>query len=222
MTKIIKYNLLMKLALIIIGANFILLPTLVLAKNSAKKNSKKATTTESNVDTEAQAASGETKKHALGVGLGETFLLGDFREKGSDNITVDLLYSYSASHSFDLLLDFHYSKHSHKDERVYLSGLGLGIKGKLYQFDAFAPYFVGGFGFYRPTMRRRNGSTLQETHGRVTFGNHVGAGADLQLNKSVSVGLLVSYHNPFDVKQDDGPEVEGSYFKLLMTTMYTF
>ena len=33
---------------------------------------------------------------------------------------------------------------------------------------------------------------------------------------------LGSIHNPFDIKQENGPEVEGSYSKIMITSMYTF
>ena len=37
--------------------------------------------------------------HSLGIGLGQTFLTGDFGENGEDSITVDLYYKYKASYS---------------------------------------------------------------------------------------------------------------------------
>ncbi len=73
--------------------------------------------------------------HSFGVGLGETFLAGDFEEHGDNKITTDFLYSYSASYSFDFLINAHYSEHSFKKKMIQLSGLNFGIKAKLYQFD---------------------------------------------------------------------------------------
>ncbi len=162
------------------------------------------------------------KKHSLGIGIGQTFVAGDFKESGEDQITWDLLYSYSASYSFDLLANFHYSKHKFANQFTQFTSLNLGIKSKFYQIDSFSPFATGGFGFYRPTVKRIVNNQLLESTAKVVFGFHLGAGADLKLNETVSIGLMAQYHNPFDVKQEIGPEVEGSYYKLLITALYTF
>lgn len=171
----------------------------------------------------AQIPSG-LKKHSLGIGVGQTFVAGDFADHGENKITWDLLYNYSASHSFDLLTNFHLSKHEFRETYSRLLGLTMGIKAKLFQFDAFSPYALGGFGFYSPKVRRRIGdnNTLVESESKVAFGYNLGVGGDLRLNEIMSVGLLAQYHNPFDIKQDVGSEVEGRYYKLLITTFYTF
>ena len=171
-------------------------------------------------------------KHSLGIGVGETFLLSDFKDSGENKITGDVYYSYMASYSFDFVANLHVSKAEFQSDprfkptSVTTPGLALGIKSRLYQFDSFAPYILGGMGFYRPTMTRvvetSNGAVRQETDGKLTFGYHIAAGCELKLNNKVTVGLVGHYHNPFDVKQEFGPEIEGSYFKLLMTAMYTF
>jgi opacity protein-like surface antigen len=163
-----------------------------------------------------------TKLHSFGIGVGQTFLTGGFDEIGEDKITFDLLYNYSASHSFDLLVDLHHSKHEFRDHYVKLSGLAVGIKAKVYQFDSFAPFALGGLGFYLPKAYRGVNNEMVESDSHLTFGYHFGGGCDLRLNKRMTVGILGTYHNPFDVKQELGPEVEGSYFKLLITTLYTF
>jgi hypothetical protein len=160
--------------------------------------------------------------HSVGIGIGQTFIEGDFDDYGDDQITLDLLYNYSASHSFDLLIDLHYSKHSFRTEYVRLMGLTAGIKGKFFNFDAFSPYLLGGLGFYSPKVKRTINNQLLESESKVVFGTHIGVGGDLRLNKRVTMGILAQYHNPFDVKQELGPEVEGSYFKLLITALYSF
>ena len=165
---------------------------------------------------------GGLQVHSLGIGIGQTFVKGDFEDNGDDKITWDLLYNYSASHSFDMMANFHYSKHSYKGRYIRLSGLAIGIKGKLYQFDSFSPYAVGGLGFYSPKTKREVNGSLIESESKVVFGTHLGAGGDLKLNNKFTMGLLGQYHNPFDVKQELGPEVEGSYFKLLITALYSF
>lgn len=162
------------------------------------------------------------KVHSLGIGLGQTFVKGDFNRYGDDEITWDLLYNYSASYSFDFMANIHYSKHKFKETYSSLSGVALGIKGKFYQFDAFSPYAVGGLGFYSPRVKRMINGELLESKSKIVFGTHLGIGAELKLNRHFSTGLLGHYHNPFDVKQEVGPEVEGSYFKLLITGMYSF
>ena len=53
----------------------------------------------------------ELKVHSLGVGLGQTFVRGHLARHGEDKITLDGYYNYSVSHSFDMVLNFHYSQH---------------------------------------------------------------------------------------------------------------
>jgi len=162
-----------------------------------------------------QTIPGEINRHTLAIGLGQTFIYGGFGRNGSDAVSYpDLFYSYSASHSFDMVINTHYTRHKAHDNRVNLLGSNLAIKAKIYQLDAFAPYALGGLGFYWPQI---NGSAVKAVFG-ITFG----AGVDLTLNSHVKVGLLIQYHDPFDVQQDVGSKVEGSYTKMLMTGGYTF
>ena len=160
--------------------------------------------------------------HALGIGLGQTFLVGDFADNGDDSITVDLYYRYKASYSFDLFVNGHYSSHSIQEQSSTVTGLAAGIRGKVFDFDAFTPYVVAGLGFYLPKVTRMVEGQIVESETKVTFGNHLGVGGELELNNNFSVGVLGHYHNPFDIKQDVGPEVQGSYYKLLFTTLYSF
>lgn len=188
---------------------------LVLAQPSFAETNEEAKKTTKKVLNSVQR---EIHKHALGVGLGQTFLMGSYEEKGDDKITGDLFYSYSASYSFDLLLNLHSSTHSYRDKKVWLRGLTMGIKGRSYEFDAFSPFVVGGLGFYRPQISQDGKSSDVKN----TFGMNLGAGMDLRLNSIVTVGLMTQYHLPFEVKQDDMENVRGSYFKLLLTSMYLF
>lgn len=167
-----------------------------------------------------EASQREVNKHAIGIGLGQTFLLGGFNNKGDDKITVDLLYTYTASYSFDLLVNAHSSHHSLKEKEVYLRGLSMGIKARYYEFDAFSPYVLGGLGFYAPQTVTSAGESEKKT----TFGINFGAGMDLRLNQEFIVGVLGQFHNPFKIDQDKSGinDVTGSYFKLLMTLMYQF
>lgn len=161
----------------------------------------------------------EIHKHSVGLGLGQTFLLGNFENRGDDQITFDFLYAYTASYSFDLLVGVHSSHHKLKDESVNLQGYTMSIKARSYEFDAFSPFVLGGLGFYMPVIEEKDG---EKSDPKYTFGFNFGAGADLRLNDKVIVGLLAHYHKPFEVKQDDTENVRGSYFKLLLTAMYLF
>ena len=192
----------------------------VLAQDN-QKNAAKANPAPRAMQAEPRIPS-NLKKHSVGVGIGQTFLVGSFEDLGENKITWDLLYTYSASHSFDFFANFHTEKFSFRQQWVKASGLAIGIKGRAYQFDNFSPYGVFGFGFYSPKVKRLVNNVLMESESKTTFGWHIGAGADLRLNSRFSTGILFHYHNPFDVKQEVGPVVEGSYAKMLITGMFTF
>lgn len=196
-------------------------------KLTSKETAKKASTGEIEEDSSSpssapSASTGAVNLHSIGLGLGQTFLNGKFQDNGEDKITADLLYSYSASNSFDLLADFHYSKHEFRGRYVRLTGLALGIKAKIFNFDAFSPFVLGGLGFYAPKVKRPVGNDLIESKSKVVFGNHIGVGAELRLNRRIVMGVMAQIHNPFDVKQEIGPEVEGFYSKMLIYGMYSF
>ncbi len=160
--------------------------------------------------------------HSIGLGIGQTFLTNDFDDNGNSEITPDLYYNYSASHSFDLFINFHYSKHEKGDKEVRLMGLAPALKAKLFSFDNFAPIAFGGFGFYQPVVKRIIQGQIKQSESKTVFGYHFGGGAELKLNEHFATGVLFHFHNPFDVKQDVDPEVEGSYYKLMLTGFYTF
>ena len=186
---------------------------------TSDKQSKKV---ENKVDEVARMTGTSTKYHSIGIGVGQTFLQSDFADTGEDKITAELFYEYAASHSFDFLANFHYSTHKYLAQKTTITGLALGIKAKMFNFDAFAPYATGGFGFYNPKQKREINGEIVESKSKLTFGYHFGAGAELDLNKNVKVGFLGALHNPFDVSQETQPEVEGSYYKLLLTVFYKF
>ena len=199
----------------VVAVSFLFLSQQSFAESYVDKASEQVRKTTSKVINSAQR---EIHKHSLGLGLGQTFLMGSFEEKGDDKITGDLLYAYSASYSFDLLINLHSSTHSYRDKRVWLRGLTMSIKARSYEFDAFSPFLVGGLGFYRPQIYKNDQKSVEKS----TFGMNLGAGMDLRLNNRVTVGLMTQYHLPFEVKQDDMENVRGSYFKLLLTSMYLF
>lgn len=164
----------------------------------------------------------DLNRHSLGIGVGQTFLNGEFKELANSSITADLYYAYSASYSFDFMANLHYWTQDKGQTKVRTLGIAPAIKGKFYQFDNFSPYALGGLGFYNPQVKRYINNAYQESESTWVFGYHFGAGAELKLNEKVSIGALVHFHNPFDVKQDNGADVEGSYQKLLLTSFYTF
>jgi len=172
-------------------------------------------------DTE-RAAPRKLRQHGLGFGIGQTFLLGNFSDHGDDKITLDLLYSYAASYSFDLLLDAHLTEHESKNEAVRTLGLASSIKARLVEYDNFSPFVLAGLGFYAPREKRRVDGDLEWSQQKITFGMNFGGGADLRLNDHYVVGLLGQMHWPFTIKQDQGSDVKGYYFKLLITGMYLF
>lgn len=165
----------------------------------------------------------DLNKHYFGIGLGQTLLMGDFKDSGIDKITPDLYYNYSASYSFDFMANFHYSRHSYKDKKAEIPGLALSIKGKVYQYDAFSPFVLGGLGFYMPKISHINADGIrQKSTQRVVLGLNLGFGGELRLNEQVTIGVIGHYHDPFDVRQETSSDVEGSYFKLLILGMFSF
>lgn len=173
----------------------------------------------------ASAPRGGTQlnKHYIGIGLGQTFLKSDFEKDGADKIGIpDLYYVYTASHSFDFIANFHTTSHKLEGRKVTATGTAVGIKGRFYQYDNFSPFAVGGLGFYQPRMVRRIGDEFVKSSSKITFGTNLGVGAELILNSRVTVGTILHWHNPFSVQQDGQPEVSGSYYKLLLTALYSF
>src|SRR5690606_32011095 len=81
----------------------------------------------SNQIASSSASAGALNRHAIGLGFGQTFLLNDLEDNGEDKITVDGFYNYSASHSFDLLVNFHISKHKFRGQHALIRGIAPGI-----------------------------------------------------------------------------------------------
>lgn len=162
------------------------------------------------------------QQHGLGLGLGQTFLLGNYSKHGTDKITLDLLYSYAASYSFDLLVNAHVSEHKDENERMKVMGLTSSIKARVVEYDNLSPYILGGLGFYAPKAKRNTNAGTKWTDQKVTFGLNFGGGIDLRLNDHYVVGVMGQMHWPFRVEQDNQSDLKGYYFKLLITGMYLF
>lgn len=164
----------------------------------------------------------QLQQHGIGLGLGQTFLMGNYGKYGEDKITLDLFYSYAASYSFDLLLNAHMSEHKDNSERMKLMGLTSSIKARLVEFDNFSPYVLGGLGFYAPRAKREINGDNDWSDQKLTFGLNFGGGFDLRLNDQYVVGILAHIHSPFSIEQDKGSDLKGYYAKLLITGMYLF
>jgi hypothetical protein len=164
----------------------------------------------------------QLRKHGVGIGLGQTFLLGNYADYGDSKITADLLYTYAASYSFDILVDAHYSQHKSSKEKMKLMGLNGAIKARLFEFDNFSPFVLGGLGFYAPQAKRNIGGTQKWSEQKLGFGMNFGGGVDLRLNDHYVVGILGQVHWPFTIKQDSQSDLKGYYFKLLITGIYLF
>jgi len=203
--------------LMVITMSFFVLSHTFSAEKSSKEAEKKSTEAQAEQEV-ADSTVRQIHKHSIGFGLGQTFLLGKFEKYGDNKITPDFFYNYTASYSFDLLIGAHFSNHSYKNKTIDLRGYSMSIKARAWEFDSFSPFLLGGLGFYMPSISKDNVSSDQ----KWTFGVNAGAGVDLRLNNKIIVGLLVHYHKPFEVKQDDIENVSGSYLKLLMTAMYLF
>jgi len=191
-------------------------------KPTAKTEAPAAAEAPVEVESSTAPAPRRLHQHSFGVGLGETFLLGKYSDYGKDKITMDLFYTYAASYSFDLMINAHYSTHEDDREEIKVMGLNGGIKSRLFEFDNFSPYILGGLGFYAPRAYRKAGGNYEWSSQKVTFGTNFGGGVDLRLNDQWTVGALGQLHWPFKVEQNDGPDVKGYYFKLMLTLAYSF
>ncbi|MFI5390919.1 MAG: outer membrane beta-barrel protein [Bacteriovoracales bacterium] len=179
----------------------------------------KMTTGDGPKDLPGSRADDYLKIHSIGLAVGQTWLYGDFEGYGDDGISWDLYYNYSASHTFDLLVDFHWNKFSNDSGgRETLLGLVPSAAIKFYQFDNFTPYAILGLGFYSSEVM----SDTIDSDAKIVLGFTYGLGLDLRLNRRFKVGAIWQVHNPFGTSQPDGSEVDGSYGKLLLALFYSF
>lgn len=210
---------------------FLLLSMLFLSNNLlAEENEKEATTKAPEKSEKPQVPAPVANNsnpaflsHGLGLGLGQTLLFGDFADYGDDELALDLFYQYRASYTFDFLANLHTNTYKKDDnQKTDLTGVTFNIKGRLFDFDAFAPYLTGGLGMYWPRVTRSNAGTLVESEKHAVLGINAGLGADLQLNPNFSFGFATFYHQPFNVKQDSQAGINGSYLRLMATLFIHF
>ncbi len=159
------------------------------------------------------------KIHSVGLGVGQTWLSGDFSNYGNDGISWDIYYNYSASYIFDLLVDFHWNKFSNNSGgSETLLGLVPAAAVKFYHYDNFTPYAILGLGFYSNEVMDNN----TDSDAKIVLGLTYGLGMDLRLNRNWKIDVIYQIHNPFGSDQDNGTEIDGSYSKLLLTLFYSF
>lgn len=162
-------------------------------------------------------------KHGIGLGIGQTILLDDFADHGDDELAFDLFYQYRASYTFDFLVNLHTNTYKKEDgQKTDLTGVTFNIKGRVFDFDSFAPYLTGGLGMYWPKVTRFQGTTLVESEKQSVLGVNLGAGVDLQLNENFSFGFASLYHQPFNVKQDRQSSINGSYLRFMAMVFIHF
>ena len=172
---------------------------------------------------ESKSFAEKLKKHSIGIGVGQTFLFGDFDNTADDGVTVlNFYHVYEVSYSFDLFTNLHFNTLDSGSEEIELFGLTTSIRTNIFKFDSFSPFIFGGFGFYRPRATSEENNELSQTQSEIVFGLNGGTGVDLELSPHYTISLLAQYHLPFDVEQDQGPSLDGSYLQLLIGFFYNF
>ena len=169
-------------------------------------------------------------RHSVGVAVGQTFLQDGLGNKGIDGMAPGFYYNYVASHTFDLLVNLHSWTFEKKDgggkvvSKAETAGLAVGIKARLFQFDSFSLFGLGGPGFYRPAVHDADWTRgPKDSESQTVFGLHAGGGAELELNPNVNLAFILHIHDPHKVKEQGGrPGVSGWYHRLLLAGFYVF
>lgn len=192
----------------------------------ATENSPTNVATSPTNKTKSDSTAPDVHSHALGIGLGETFLYGDYYHLGENKLDLDAFYAYKASYSFDFLVNFHSATYKKENQKIDLTGIAFDIKARLFDFDSFAPFIAGGLGLYWPKAKRlqniNNVLTPTDSETKLTLGANVAVGAELDLNQNWTFGLMDSLHWPFRVKQSHQPSLGGYFNKLMLTVFYHF
>ena len=160
--------------------------------------------------------------HQVGLGVGNTILNGDFADYGEDKITFDGFYSYLKAKPFYPLLNIHHFKSKSGQQYFTSTALVSSIAYDMVEYDGLTLSPFVGLGFYRPYAKRFVGSTLVTTNKKMVLGTTLGLNVKLDLNPLWAFAFLFQYHNPFDKRQDIGPDFEGHYVKLMAALFYRF
>lgn len=172
---------------------------------------------------DASLPSSGDQKQALGFGVGQTILLGDFNKYGHNDMSLDLFYEYQASYLFSLLANIHQQTFKgDRGQKTEVGGFNVQIKGKYFDYDSFSPFWTAGLGLYYPQLTRQRGSALQETESKGVFGAVVGSGVSLELNQRFNFAFLGQLHLPFRIKQSNDSSFQGQYLKLMAALFIKF
>lgn len=165
------------------------------------------------------------RRHMVGVGFGQAFLFGDYSTIAQDSLAFDLYYNFKSSFMFQLVANLHAHKFSLNKENFSTKSINVGVKAKIFDYDKFAPFFGGGFGFYFPSADRvlsATSSAVTESGTKSVFGVNAFAGLDLDLSKRFSISFMAHLHKPFNASIDNQPELSGAYMKLLIVPYFKF
>ncbi len=165
------------------------------------------------------------RRHMVGVGFGQAFLFGDYSSWGEDSLAFDLYYNFKSSFMFQLVANLHAHKFSFNKESFSTKSFNVGVKAKIFDYDKFAPFFGGGFGFYFPSAERMLSSSntlVTESGTESVFGVNAFVGLDLDLSSRFSISFMSHLHKPFSASIDGQTELSGAYLKLLIVPYFKF
>jgi len=170
---------------------------------------------------ESSGGSGSSSHlHSVGFGLGQYFLTGAFDNQGDDGLGFALRYNYLGTGDvFHLNANLLYaSLGGEQDFKMW--GFTGGVKANMIYLDTLVPYAVAGLGFYNPSV-----SIQGSREGSLTFGFHLGVGADLVINDQFELGGELTFHNPFDTDTDTKAgkvDLNGAFFTMMIRGGYRF
>ncbi len=164
--------------------------------------------------------------HAVGLGIGQILLMGDFAKYFDNSLGYNILYNYDASNLFGLLAVINYNSHSNATgtNTLKIMGFSPNIKVSLVNFDQLLLFGYTGFGLMK----------VSQTVGTIpadvtTFGLNMGFGAELTLASHMRFGTGLSFHNIFGktdsstaTANSTGTSIGGTYLALFLNIMYVF
>ncbi len=165
------------------------------------------------------------RRHMVGIGFGQAFLFGDYATWAEDALAFDLYYNFKSSFMFQLIANLHAHKFSLNKESFSTKSFNIGVKAKIFDYDKFAPFFGGGFGFYFPSAQRilsATSNTPKDSGSKSVFGVNAFAGLDLDLSNRFSISFMAHLHKPFNASIDNQSELSGAYMKLLIVPYFKF
>ncbi len=152
----------------------------------------------------------------LSLDVGQVFLMGELADRYADSIGTRLHYTYGVSDLFSFDSTFGYSSHS--DGEFSMTSLLAGLRSNLAWYDKVIPHAVFGMGFYRPSFK-------QEDYSTVLFGVHLGAGVNLELTPALFFGASLTFHDTFGSDRQTPSGVlplGGSFTSFLLNAGVSF